>query len=57
MGKSYNNMLSSSSADVDECEAATHQCNPTQVCVNTAGGYTCSCSDGYVLFAGRCQGG
>lgn len=41
--------------DVDECEAVTHQCNPTQVCVNTAGGYTCSCSDGYVLFAGRCQ--
>lgn len=42
--------------DVDECEAESHQCNPTQVCINTAGGYTCSCTEGYWLVGGQCQG-
>ncbi|CAL8289247.1 unnamed protein product [Gadus morhua 'NCC'] len=41
--------------DIDECEASSHQCNPTQVCINTAGGYTCSCTEGYWLVAGQCQ--
>lgn len=41
--------------DIDECEAESHQCNPTQVCINTAGGYTCSCSEGYWLVVGQCQ--
>lgn len=41
--------------DIDECEAESHQCNPTQVCINTAGGYTCSCTEGYWLVAGQCQ--
>lgn len=42
--------------DIDECEARSHQCNPTQVCINTAGGYSCSCTEGYWLVAGQCQG-
>uniref|UniRef100_A0A8B9H8L7 Fibulin 5 n=1 Tax=Astyanax mexicanus TaxID=7994 RepID=A0A8B9H8L7_ASTMX len=41
--------------DIDECEAESHQCNPTQVCINTAGGYTCSCTEGYWLVGGQCQ--
>ncbi|XP_041929061.1 fibulin-5 [Alosa sapidissima] len=41
--------------DIDECEANTHQCNPTQVCFNTDGGYTCSCTEGYWLVSGQCQ--
>ncbi|XP_023208841.1 fibulin-5 isoform X1 [Xiphophorus maculatus] len=41
--------------DIDECETNSHHCNPTQVCINTAGGYTCSCTEGYWLIAGQCQ--
>ncbi|XP_017573716.1 fibulin-5 [Pygocentrus nattereri] len=41
--------------DIDECEAQSHQCNPTQVCINTAGGYTCSCTEGFWLVGGQCQ--
>ncbi|KPP79560.1 fibulin-5-like [Scleropages formosus] len=41
--------------DIDECETNSHQCNPTQVCINTAGGYTCSCTEGYWLVGGQCQ--
>ncbi|XP_036811254.1 fibulin-5 isoform X1 [Oncorhynchus mykiss] len=41
--------------DMDECETDSHQCNPTQVCINTAGGYTCSCTEGYWLVGGQCQ--
>lgn len=43
-------------SDIDECETNSHHCNPTQVCINTAGGYTCSCTEGYWLIAGQCQG-
>ncbi|KAL4693007.1 hypothetical protein H8959_016817, partial [Pygathrix nigripes] len=32
----------------------SHQCNPTQICINTEGGYTCSCTDGYWLLEGQC---
>lgn len=42
--------------DIDECETNSHHCNPTQVCINTAGGYTCSCTEGYWLIGGQCQG-
>ncbi|XP_061825017.1 fibulin-5 isoform X1 [Nerophis lumbriciformis] len=41
--------------DVDECETNSHHCNPTQVCINTAGGYTCSCTEGFWLIGGQCQ--
>lgn len=42
--------------DIDECETNSHHCNPTQVCINTAGGYTCSCTEGYWLIGGQCHG-
>ncbi|KAK2119398.1 Fibulin-5 [Saguinus oedipus] len=32
--------------DVNECATDSHQCNSTQVCINTEGRYTCSCTDG-----------
>ncbi|XP_033843924.1 fibulin-5 [Periophthalmus magnuspinnatus] len=41
--------------DIDECETNSHHCNPTQVCINTAGGYTCSCTEGYWLIGGQCH--
>ncbi|XP_029349260.1 fibulin-5 isoform X2 [Echeneis naucrates] len=41
--------------DIDECETNSHHCNPTQVCINTLGGYTCSCTEGYWLIGGQCQ--
>uniref|UniRef100_A0A6I8PAP8 Developmental arteries and neural crest EGF-like protein n=1 Tax=Ornithorhynchus anatinus TaxID=9258 RepID=A0A6I8PAP8_ORNAN len=40
--------------DIDECASDSHQCNPTQICINTEGGYTCSCTDGYWLLEGQC---
>ncbi|XP_066463646.1 fibulin-5 [Eleutherodactylus coqui] len=40
--------------DIDECASDSHQCNPTQVCINTEGGYTCSCTEGYWLLEGQC---
>lgn len=40
--------------DIDECATDAHQCNPTQICINTDGGYTCSCTDGYWLVEGQC---
>lgn len=43
-------------ADVDECASDSHQCNPTQICINTEGGYTCSCTEGYWLLEGQCLG-
>uniref|UniRef100_A0A8C6TNX6 Fibulin 5 n=1 Tax=Neogobius melanostomus TaxID=47308 RepID=A0A8C6TNX6_9GOBI len=46
---------SPSVADIDECETNSHHCNPTQVCINTAGGYTCSCTEGYWLIGGQCH--
>lgn len=42
--------------DVDECASDSHQCNPTQICINTEGGYTCSCTEGYWLLEGQCLG-
>lgn len=41
--------------DIDECETNSHHCNPTQVCINTSGGYTCSCTEGFWLLGGQCQ--
>ncbi|MBN3296085.1 FBLN5 protein, partial [Amia calva] len=40
--------------DIDECETNTHQCTLNQVCINTAGGYTCSCIEGFWLVGGQC---
>ena len=33
--------------DVDECVGDRTLCQPTGVCKNTEGGYTCECPEGY----------
>uniref|UniRef100_A0A3Q0SI75 Fibulin 5 n=1 Tax=Amphilophus citrinellus TaxID=61819 RepID=A0A3Q0SI75_AMPCI len=40
---------------INECETNSHHCNPTQLCINSEGGYTCSCAEGYWLLGGQCQ--
>ena len=35
------------SSDIDECDLLTDNC--TELCLNTIGGYNCSCADGYQL--------
>ena len=43
--------------DIDECAADVDPCNiPSEVCGNTAGSFTCNCSDGYELIAETCTG-
>ena len=33
--------------DIDECSEGTDNCAAHATCANTAGGYTCTCNDGY----------
>ncbi|KAL0829600.1 hypothetical protein ABMA28_003107 [Loxostege sticticalis] len=33
--------------DIDECTIEYNQCHATQLCVNTQGGYRCTCSPGF----------
>ena len=42
--------------DVDECELALHDCQPSQLCVNTGGTYSCHCPDGYTQNGLECAG-
>ncbi|KAK9889438.1 hypothetical protein WA026_004707 [Henosepilachna vigintioctopunctata] len=35
--------------DVNECVRGTHKCNPTQICRNGVGYYTCGCPPGHHL--------
>uniref|UniRef100_A0A3Q0SIJ0 Fibulin 5 n=1 Tax=Amphilophus citrinellus TaxID=61819 RepID=A0A3Q0SIJ0_AMPCI len=35
--------LGRSLCNINECETNSHHCNPTQLCINSEGGYTCSC--------------
>ncbi|XP_070698276.1 fibulin-5 isoform X2 [Pempheris klunzingeri] len=35
--------------DIDECETNSHHCNPTQLCANVPGSYSCSCDPGFIL--------
>jgi hypothetical protein len=38
---------SATCADIDECDLGTAQCDVNANCVNTNGGYTCECVEGY----------
>uniref|UniRef100_A0A8C1J857 EGF containing fibulin extracellular matrix protein 2b n=1 Tax=Cyprinus carpio TaxID=7962 RepID=A0A8C1J857_CYPCA len=40
--------------DIDECELDTHDCQPSQECINTVGTYTCQCPDGYSKIGIEC---
>lgn len=33
-----------SATDLDECSNGSHSCHPTALCVNTEGGFQCTCS-------------
>ena len=41
--------------DIDEC-VSPEQCGRGGMCQNTAGSYTCRCSDGYILEENICTG-
>lgn len=42
--------------DVDECEYDEHDCQPSQQCINTPGGFHCQCPDGYRKIGTECVG-
>lgn len=42
-------------ADVDECQLFRDQVCKSGVCVNTAPGYSCYCSNGYYYYAQRLE--
>ncbi|XP_049844466.1 fibrillin-2-like isoform X2 [Schistocerca gregaria] len=41
--------------DIDECLLNKHDCGPTQICQNTAGGYACKCPSGYTIWRKECH--
>ena len=42
--------------DVDECATGKHDYSSIQTCVNTQGGYKCTCPDGFRLLSDVCTG-
>ena len=42
--------------DIDECQAGTHKCQANATCINTAGGYNCTCNPGYGEDGFNCTG-
>ncbi|XP_044304676.1 EGF-containing fibulin-like extracellular matrix protein 2 isoform X1 [Varanus komodoensis] len=40
--------------DTDECEYDLHDCQPSQQCINTPGGFHCQCPDGYRKIGTEC---
>jgi len=36
-------------ADINECQAGSHNCTARAQCVNFEGGFRCSCDTGYML--------
>ena len=44
-------------ADIDECVGGTTECDSEATCINTIGGYNCSCNSGYEGdgFEGNCS--
>lgn len=49
-------VLVSLHADIDECERDEHDCQPSQQCINSLGGFACQCPDGYRKVATECIG-
>lgn len=42
-------------ADIDECAAKLHNCDPNAQCINTPGSYSCQCKSGYSGDGFTCQ--
>ncbi|XP_064185141.1 EGF-containing fibulin-like extracellular matrix protein 2a isoform X2 [Anguilla rostrata] len=40
--------------DIDECEHDQHNCQPSQQCFNTQGGFSCQCPEGYRKVGTEC---
>ncbi|KAL8184088.1 UNVERIFIED_CONTAM: EGF-containing fibulin-like extracellular matrix protein 2 [Gekko kuhli] len=40
--------------NTDECEYDLHDCQPSQQCINTPGGFHCQCPDGYRKIGTEC---
>ena len=43
-------------ADSDECAANSHNCHDDAMCMNTQGGYECTCNAGYRGNGVLCKG-
>ena len=42
--------------DIDECAANMDDCHAQASCMNTDGGYTCTCNAGYTGSGQQCNG-
>ena len=40
--------------DINECLAKTHDCGPSEYCINQKGGYDCICDDFTIRIEGKC---
>ena len=40
--------------DIDECMENIHNCHHNATCLNTDGGYNCSCNPGYTMDGINC---
>ena len=46
-------LVNASSADIDECLAVV--CPTNMICINTVGGYNCSCPQGTIRNGSNCD--
>jgi len=42
--------------DINECSLGTHNCNANATCINTNGGFSCSCNSGFSGNGVSCSG-
>ena len=42
--------------DIDECQTGAHRCQADATCINTVGGYNCTCNPGYGGDGFNCTG-
>ena len=43
-------------SDIDECTTGTNMCHQEATCMNTDGGYTCTCNNRYTGDGMECSG-
>jgi len=42
-------------ADIDECLTDVNECPTNMICINTDGGYNCSCPQGTIMNGSNCD--
>ena len=52
----YHNLCSNVTSDIDECAEGTHNCSGKAECINTKGGYNCTCKSGFTGDGQNCSG-